>query len=99
MSRIAPEIRPATATSTKGTRNQFGRMVASPPIGSLPTAALSDEDDAHSRMIWTHPKLRTYYRNSRGRVVVNIPWRVVDYWEMLRDVDLEDYLCEPAVGA
>lgn len=56
-------------------------------------------DEAHSRMIWTHPRLRTYYRNSRGRVVVNIPWRVVDYWTMLRTVDLDDYVVEPAAGA
>src|ERR1044072_2677734 len=46
-SRIAPLIRPATATSTKGTRNQFGRMVARPPMGSFDTASLSEDDDAH----------------------------------------------------
>jgi 4-hydroxyacetophenone monooxygenase len=52
-------------------------------------------DDAHSRMIWTHPKFTTYYRNARGRVVVNVPWRVVDYWRMLRKARLSDFVTTP----
>jgi 4-hydroxyacetophenone monooxygenase len=53
-------------------------------------------DEAHEQMIWTHPGMDTYYRNSRGRVVVNTPWRVIDYWEMTRDADLDEYVVEPA---
>jgi 4-hydroxyacetophenone monooxygenase len=53
-------------------------------------------DAAHEQMIWTHPGMDTYYRNSRGRVVVNTPWRVVDYWEMTREADLGEYVTEPA---
>ena len=53
-------------------------------------------DEAHANMVWTHPGMATYYRNSRGRVVVNTPWRVVDFWSMTRDADLEDYTAEPA---
>jgi 4-hydroxyacetophenone monooxygenase len=53
-------------------------------------------DEAHERMIWTHPGMDTYYRNSKGRVVVNTPWRVVDYWEMTRRPNLDDYVLEPA---
>ena len=30
-------------------------------------------DAAHERMVWTHPAMETYYRNSRGRVVVTTP--------------------------
>ena len=30
-------------------------------------------DAAHERMVWTHPGMATYYRNSRGRVVVTDP--------------------------
>ncbi|TCK22108.1 4-hydroxyacetophenone monooxygenase [Pseudonocardia endophytica] len=52
-------------------------------------------DEAHSTMIWTHPGMDTYYRNSRGRVVTNMPWRVVDYWHMTRTVDLDDYTATP----
>ncbi|HWE57423.1 MAG TPA: NAD(P)/FAD-dependent oxidoreductase [Acidimicrobiales bacterium] len=52
-------------------------------------------DAAHARMIWTHPGLTTYYRNSRGRVVVNVPWTVLEYWSRLRHVDFDDYVTEP----
>jgi 4-hydroxyacetophenone monooxygenase len=54
-------------------------------------------DAAHERMVWTHPAMETYYRNSRGRVVVTTPFRVVDYWHMTREADLDDYVVEAAV--
>jgi 4-hydroxyacetophenone monooxygenase len=57
-------------------------------------------DEAHEAMIWTHPGMTTYYRNSRGRVVYTTPFRVVDFWEMTRRADLADYVTEPlAAGA
>jgi 4-hydroxyacetophenone monooxygenase len=43
-------------------------------------------------MIWTYPGVRTWYRNGRGRVVSNSPWRLVDYWRMTASVNLDDYL-------
>jgi 4-hydroxyacetophenone monooxygenase len=52
-------------------------------------------DAAHERMVWTHPAMETYYRNSHGRVVVTTPFRVVDYWHMTRAADLGDYSVEP----
>jgi 4-hydroxyacetophenone monooxygenase len=55
-------------------------------------------DSAHAQMVWTHPGMSTYYRNSRGRVVVNNPFRVVDYWHMTRVAHLDEYLVEPAVA-
>ena len=53
-------------------------------------------DAAHERMVWTHPAMETYYRNSRGRVVVTTPFRVVDYWHMTRAANLDDYVVEAA---
>lgn len=54
---------------------------------------------AHERMIWTHPGITTYYRNSRGRVVVSNPWRVLDWWRMTKEADLADYRIDgPAEG-
>jgi 4-hydroxyacetophenone monooxygenase len=50
---------------------------------------------AHERMIWTHPGVGTYYRNARGRIVVPNPWRVVEFWEMTKSADLDDYRYEP----
>lgn len=52
-------------------------------------------DDAHSRMVWTHPGMTNWYRNEAGRVVSAMPWRIVDYWRMTRTADLDDYLTEP----
>ena len=52
-------------------------------------------DAAHENMVWTHPGMSTYYRNSRGRVVVNSPWRNVDFWHFARDPDLDEFIVEP----
>ena len=54
------------------------------------------QDDAHSRMIWTHPGMRNWYRNAAGRVVCTLPWRIVDYWTMTRHVDWSEFSVEPA---
>ncbi|HYH49983.1 MAG TPA: NAD(P)/FAD-dependent oxidoreductase, partial [Acidimicrobiia bacterium] len=48
-------------------------------------------DEAHCKMVWTHPAMETWYRNARGRVVTNSPWRLIDYWKMTREVNLTDY--------
>ena len=31
-------------------------------------------------MIWTHPKANSYYNNSKGRVFLSWPWRLVDFF-------------------
>jgi 4-hydroxyacetophenone monooxygenase len=48
-------------------------------------------DTKHEAMIWTHPGMTTYYRNSSGRVFSAMPWRFVDYWRMTHDPDLNQY--------
>jgi 4-hydroxyacetophenone monooxygenase len=52
-------------------------------------------DRAHEQMVWTHPGMTTYYRNRRGRVVVNFPHRNVDLFERTQAADLGDYRVEP----
>jgi 4-hydroxyacetophenone monooxygenase len=52
-------------------------------------------DAAHERMVWTHPGMSTYYRNDKGRVVVNYPFRNVDLFTATSDIDLADYHVEP----
>ena len=34
-------------------------------------------------------------RNEAGRIVVNSPWRNVDYFDMTSEADLDDCVCEP----
>ncbi|MGB5758950.1 MAG: NAD(P)/FAD-dependent oxidoreductase [Acidimicrobiales bacterium] len=53
-------------------------------------------DRAHDNMVWTHPGMSTYYRNDRGRIVVNSPYRNVDFFEMTQAADLEEFITEPA---
>jgi 4-hydroxyacetophenone monooxygenase len=58
-------------------------------------AAYNDRvDAAHANMVWTHPGMSTYYRNSKGRVVVNSPWRNVDFWHLAREPNLDDFITE-----
>ncbi|MFT3853704.1 MAG: NAD(P)/FAD-dependent oxidoreductase [Ilumatobacteraceae bacterium] len=73
-------------------------------LGSVEVRAdVNDEyndrvDAAHEQMVWTHPGMSTYYRNSKGRVVVNSPWRNLDYWRFTREPDLDEYVVEPRKG-
>ena len=55
-------------------------------------------DRAHDQMVWTHPGMSTYYRNSRGRVVVIYPFRNLDYFMETGAVDLDDFLTEASAG-
>ena len=58
--------------------------------------AYNDKVDlAHEQMVWAHPGMTSYYRNERGRIVVNSPWRNVDFYQMTREANLEEYLAEP----
>jgi 4-hydroxyacetophenone monooxygenase len=50
-------------------------------------------DAEHEELVWTHPGMSTYYRNSRGRVFSVMPWRLVDYWAMTHDARLEGFDC------
>jgi 4-hydroxyacetophenone monooxygenase len=51
----------------------------------------------HAEMVWTHPGVRTYYRNSRGRVVQNLPLRNIEYMRRIEQPDFDDYLLEPRI--
>jgi len=52
-------------------------------------------DQAHANMVWTHPGMETYYRNARGRIVVNSPYRNATFYDMTRAADLGDFVVEP----
>jgi 4-hydroxyacetophenone monooxygenase len=49
-------------------------------------------DERHAEMIWTQPGVTNWYRNSSGRVVTNSPFRLLEYWEMTRVPNLDDFL-------
>ncbi len=56
-------------------------------------------DEAHARMIWTHPGMTNWYRNAAGRVVSTLPWRIVDYRAMTRDPSIDDFIIRPGPPA
>ncbi len=49
-------------------------------------------DRAHEAMVWTHQGMDTYYRNSKGRVVVNNPFRIVDVWRDTQAANTDDFV-------
>lgn len=53
-------------------------------------------DAIHSNMIWAHPGVSSWYKNSRGRVVMTTPWRLVEYWKLTLDVEPKDYIWRTA---
>jgi len=42
-------------------------------------------------MVWSHPGLNSWYKNSKGRVTTTSPWRLLDSWRWTREPDLSDY--------
>lgn len=48
-------------------------------------------DSELEKMVWRHPKVKSYYNNSSGRVITNVPWKMYDYWDMTRTPDFEEY--------
>ena len=56
-------------------------------------------DREHEQLIWTHPDVSTYYKNSKGRVVSVMPFRLVDYWNMTHEPRLSDFAIDERAAA
>jgi 4-hydroxyacetophenone monooxygenase len=48
-------------------------------------------DETIGKMIWSHVDVHSWYRNSSGRVSVLSPWKLVDYWNWTKDIDVKDW--------
>ncbi|HWK65822.1 MAG TPA: NAD(P)/FAD-dependent oxidoreductase [Rhizobiaceae bacterium] len=48
-------------------------------------------DGLLSNMVWTHPGVTNWYKNSVGRVALNWPGRLVDYRDVTAEFDPEEY--------
>lgn len=46
-------------------------------------------------MIWTHPRANSYYNNSKGRVFLSWPWRLVDFFNETRAPAQGSYRLKP----
>jgi 4-hydroxyacetophenone monooxygenase len=53
-------------------------------------------DAALAKMVWSHKGMSNWYKNSKGRVATNSPWRLVDYRNMTEHIDPADYILEKA---
>jgi 4-hydroxyacetophenone monooxygenase len=51
-------------------------------------------DTALNGMIWSREGAESWYRNSDRRVVTNSPWRLVEYSDMTRELDVADWTFE-----
>lgn len=49
-------------------------------------------DEALSRLVWSHPGMNSWYKNSKGRVTTTSPWRLLDYWTWTKAPDFADYV-------
>lgn len=52
-------------------------------------------DKEHASLVWTHPGVNNWYKNRKGRVVTNSPWRLIDYWNLTREFDARDFIRKP----
>jgi 4-hydroxyacetophenone monooxygenase len=48
-------------------------------------------DQAMDMMVWAHPKVETYAKNANGRCVAFIPFLNVDFYDMTKVANLDDY--------
>ena len=59
-------------------------------------------DAEHRNMVWSHSGVTSWYKNRRGRVVMNSPWRLAVYRGFTAAIDLDEYthrsLADHAVG-
>ncbi|WP_240344984.1 NAD(P)/FAD-dependent oxidoreductase [Novosphingobium sp. THN1] len=52
-------------------------------------------DERMPQMIWTHPRANSYYNNSKGRVFLSWPWRLVDFFNATRRPEPGSYRLIP----
>ncbi|MDJ0105181.1 NAD(P)/FAD-dependent oxidoreductase [Rhodococcus sp. IEGM 1241] len=52
---------------------------------------LARVDAEHENLVWTHPGMNPYYRNAFGSIRTVMPWRLVDYFQMMHRPDLDDF--------
>lgn len=73
-----------------GTMNRSG-VTSVDPRPDVTEEYNREVDELHARTVWMHPGMRTYFRNSKGRVCVVMPFLNVDYWHEIRHVRMADF--------
>jgi 4-hydroxyacetophenone monooxygenase len=76
-------------------------MLLARGLGSAtPRAEVCDDYNRRSRerlktMVYTHPAVHSYYKNSSGTVPTVFAWRMVDYWKWTNRPNPDDYELRP----
>ncbi len=52
-------------------------------------------DERCRNMVWSHPRVTSWYKNAEGRVTVNSPWRQLEYWQLTQQFEASEYHCLP----
>lgn len=74
-------------------RELLERRVRSLEVRQSAHDAFNERVDAlHARMVWAHPGVGSWYKNGKGRVFATSPWRLLDYWNFTRSIEIEDYV-------
>lgn len=49
-------------------------------------------DEKHAGLVWSHPRVKGWYKNQAGRVTTNSPFRLMEYWRLTHDANPDDYI-------
>jgi 4-hydroxyacetophenone monooxygenase len=55
-------------------------------------AHVAEIDRLHDGMVWKTPGVNNWYRNPAGRVFAVMPYRLVDFWNMTRQLNIGDFI-------
>ncbi len=83
------QMRYVTSCITQMIESQISSVDVRPEVHD---AYNKEVDDEHDQLVWSHPGMDSWYKNSQGRIFSPMPWRFVDYWAMTHDADLKDYV-------
>ena len=83
------QMRYVTSCITQMIESQVSSVDVRPEVHAAYNKAVDDE---HDQLVWSHPGMDSWYKNSQGRIFSPMPWRFVDYWAMTHDADLKDYV-------
>ncbi|MFT5032915.1 MAG: 4-hydroxyacetophenone monooxygenase [Bacteroidia bacterium] len=48
-------------------------------------------DEANEGAAWGWPGVNSWYKNDRGRITANLPFRIIEYWRMTKQTNPADY--------
>ncbi len=49
-------------------------------------------DARHATLVWSHPGMTSWYKNTAGRIVNTSPWLLVEYWAWTKTPNVNDYM-------